>query len=496
MSQPKIAPLWLMALADHVGSDRRRGDRARPTCCSTARDVYWIESRPQGGQAATSWWRAGADVTPPGFNAAHARARIRRRARSRSRAASSISQTSRTSGSIARRRVAAPEAVHAGGEAALWPTAGSTRRAGRWIGRGARTTADRAEAVNTIVAIDPRDRRPGAGARARATISTPRRACRRTGGSPGSAGATRTCHGSRPSCGSRPSPATACAIRSRSRAAPPKSIFQPEWTPDGALIFRLRPQRLVETCIAGRGGDVEPPRADGGRVRPSRNGRSACRPTAVLSAERPRVQLCRGRPRQARGDRSAQRRAPGTDRPCPYSEFGAPARVAGERVVVSAPASAEPSPTRSCRSISRAAGARCWRRSLTLKPEIARMCSAPRDGRVSRPPAARPRSASTTRRTIPTTRRPAGRTRAAGREEPWRGRPVRRRAGSISASSFWTSRGIGVPRRQTTAARPASGREYRERLHKTWGVVDVDDCCNGGAPSRAREGPRRRRPPW
>ena len=31
------------------------------------------------------------------------------------------------------------------------------------------------------------------------------------------------------------------------------------------------------------------------------------------------------------------------------------------------------------------------------------------------------------------------------------------------------------------------GREYRNRLRKNWGVVDVDDCCNA-AKHLAREG--------
>jgi dipeptidyl aminopeptidase/acylaminoacyl peptidase len=51
---------------------------------------------------------------------------------------------------------------------------------------------------------------------------------------------------------------------------------------------------------------------------------------------------------------------------------------------------------------------------------------------------------------------------------------------------FWTSRGIGVLD-VNYGGSTGFGREYRERLYKTWGVVDVDDCCNG-ARHLAREG--------
>ena len=43
---------------------------------------------------------------------------------------------------------------------------------------------------------------------------------------------------------------------------------------------------------------------------------------------------------------------------------------------------------------------------------------------------------------------------------------------------FWTSRGIGVLD-VNYGGSTGYGREYRERLNGTWGIVDVDDCCNG-----------------
>jgi dipeptidyl aminopeptidase/acylaminoacyl peptidase len=43
---------------------------------------------------------------------------------------------------------------------------------------------------------------------------------------------------------------------------------------------------------------------------------------------------------------------------------------------------------------------------------------------------------------------------------------------------FWTSRGIAVLD-VNYGGSTGYGREYRERLHLAWGIVDVDDCVNG-----------------
>ena len=70
---------------------------------------------------------------------------------------------------------------------------------------------------------------------------------------------------------------------------------------------------------------------------------------------------------------------------------------------------------------------------------------------------------------------------------------VRCHGGPTSAASsalilgihYWTSRGIGVLD-VNYGGSTGYGREYRDRLHLTWGIVDVDDCINGAKFLAAR----------
>ena len=59
------------------------------------------------------------------------------------------------------------------------------------------------------------------------------------------------------------------------------------------------------------------------------------------------------------------------------------------------------------------------------------------------------------------------------------GGPTARAHGVLNLETqFWTSRGIAVLD-VNYGGSTGYGREYRERLTKSWGTVDVDDCCNG-----------------
>jgi dipeptidyl aminopeptidase/acylaminoacyl peptidase len=57
---------------------------------------------------------------------------------------------------------------------------------------------------------------------------------------------------------------------------------------------------------------------------------------------------------------------------------------------------------------------------------------------------------------------------------------------------YWTSRGIAVADVNYSGS-TGYGRRYRNRLHRRWGIVDVDDCVNAAKYLAARRGTDRRR---
>ena len=87
-----------------------------------------------------------------------------------------------------------------------------------------------------------------------APISTPTRSSRPTAARwRGCSGTIRTCRGTAPSCGSRRSTADGrLGARDRGRRRADESIFQPEWSPDGVLLLRVRSHRLVEPLSRAR----------------------------------------------------------------------------------------------------------------------------------------------------------------------------------------------------------------------------------------------------
>ena len=119
-----------------------------------------------------------------------------------------------------------------------------------------------------------------------ATTSSPTRARARTaGGWPGSAWD----HPDMPwdgtdALGRRPRRAEAAdRSRSSSPAVGARAVLQPEWSPDGTLLLRLRPQRLVEPLPLAR----RPRRAGLARPRPSSAARCGSSAPAGTSCSTP-----------------------------------------------------------------------------------------------------------------------------------------------------------------------------------------------------------------
>ncbi len=434
-------------------------------------DVYWIESRPQeAGRNVVV--RAGADVTPQGFNA---RTRVHEYGGGAVTVAGGVVYFTNFKDQRLYRQApgAAPEAITP--DAKLRYADGRIDAArGRWIGVREDHSGN-SEAVNALVAVDLATGAARVLAQGYDFYASPRL-------SPdGRIAWLAWCHPHMPWVGTElwVAKLEGGGLREPVKVAggEAESIFQPEWTPDGALIF-VSDRSGWWNLYRWRGGEAEvlaPMAAEFGLPQ-WQLGTSTY---AVLSAERLVCSYIEGGlGRLATLDLRTRSLAP-ID--LPYTELGA-VRGRGDRVAFRAASASEPDQVV---SLDLATGRReVLRRGVALSPDVARMCSRPRaiefptsDGKTAFGlyyPPHNPDYAAPEGECAPLV--------------------VKSHGGPTSAASsrlnlgiqFWTSRGIGVLD-VNYGGSTGFGREYRERLRGTWGVVDVDDCCNG-ARHLARQG--------
>ena len=252
-----------------------------------------------------------------------------------------------------------------------------------------------------------------------------------------------------------------------------ESIFQPEWSPDGARSIScptgsgwwrsLSASTSRREAIGGAG-------ADGGRVR-----RAAMAVRHVDLCVR-RSPIASSAPTRKPGSEArADRHRSGRCEPIatPFTEFGSVrGRGRARRVRAGAPDHPQHRRARACVPPQLLTeGNRRPRSQPSPHRRLPRWSS----HRNSPPRRAAPRSACTIRRAIPTSG-PAARSRRCS-SCATAGRPRRHRARSTSGSILDQPRHRRARRElpRQHRLRPA----YRDRLQRSWGIVDVDDCVNG-----------------
>lgn len=259
---------------------------------------------------------------------------------------------------------------------------------------------------------------------------------------------------------------------------PAEAIFQPEWSPDGALCFvsdRTGWWNLYRCWPAGTGPGVKD-RVDALTAIPAEFGRPqwglGMSTYAFATARQILCSFVRnGLWKLARLDTQTKELRPFD---LPYTEFSDVAAGAGQAFCVAA----SPTETAAVIRVDLATGrATVLRRSgeLTVAP-----------GDISIPqPIEFPTAAGLTAHGF--YYRPANRDHAAPADE----RPpllVLSHGGPTGAAStalrlalqYWTSRGFAVLD-VNYGGSTGYGRAYRERLNGRWGIVDIDDCVNGAA---------------
>jgi len=448
-------------------------------------DLYWIEARPGEGGRNVLVRRSGdgqgrdnhgRDITPAPFN-------VRTRVHEYGGGAVTIGGGIIYFSNFADQRLyrqtggGAPEAVTPAAEpgTSSWRYADGRidARRGRWIGVREEHTAD-GSVLNTLVAVEPQAGNPGR------VLAQGWDFCAAPRMSPDGAWLAWLSwnHPNMPWVGTelwlaRIADDGSLGEPKRVAGGLQESICQPEWAPDGALIFvsdRTGWWNLYR-CDAGGDGAIAalcPRQAEFGRAHWV-FGQSSY---AFLEPDRLACAYTEaGRSRLAMLDLARGALAP-VD--LPYTDYGS-LKALGERVVCIAGSPADPPVVISIDA--RTGATEILRRSTTLAEdgEFRRYIAAPRHlefpteagltAFANYYPAANPDFAA-----------PAG-------ERPpllvkCHGGPTASASSVLDLrTQYWTSRGIAVLDVDYGGS-TGYGRAYRGRLEGAWGVVDVDDCVN------------------
>ena len=321
----------------------------------------------------------------------------------------------------------------------------------------------------------------------RAPTSSPRRACRRTDRDwPGSPGIIPICPGTAPIYGRPRSPGRGSSVTAKHVAGGEERIdFPAGVVAERRSDLRLRPERLVEPLSPCQRDRRRPGRS--ARWRPSsgcRCGSSGCGPTTCSMTAGSSVRTARAAPGRWRS--SILTGGAWTESICRTDEIDN-VSASGATVLFHG---GSPSTPKAIVRLDLATGERTeLRRATGTVPDpgylsTPRTVEFPTEGGLTAfgffyPPANRDFAGPEGEQPPLLVLSHGGPT---GATEPSFELPIQ----------YWTSRGIAVLD-VNYGGSTGYGRAYRERLNGAWGIVDVDDCCNG-ARWLAEQGRGRRRP--